>query len=223
MNHKQGGKVIIPIILILMFSLSGCLNQKTTPQKMYDVMEKVVTAEASFESQQDPLVLAEKKEKQLYDKIISLGMKEYDQIVKLSDEALKLVDERNTLMSKETESIDKSKVQFKKLLPYIDKLEDAAMKKDATELYDVMMERYKLHNQLQKNYTLAVTYDKELYRMFKAKDLTIEQIENQINKINETYTEVYKINEQFNIKTQKYNELKLGFYKKAGFKIENKQ
>lgn len=223
MFSKQRGIVILPIIFILLISISGCLNQKTTPEKMYDVMEKVVAAEESFESQQDPLVHAEKKEKQIYDKIISLGMKDYDQIVNLSDEALQLVEDRKTLMAKETESIEKSKVQFEKLVPFIDKLEDESMKKDAAELYNVMMERYKFHSQLQETYSQAVILDKELYQMFKTKDLTIEQIENQINKINETYTEVYKINEQFNLKTQKYNELKLSFYKKAGFKIENKQ
>lgn len=108
------------LIVVNLIILSGCLNQKTTPEKMYEVMEEVVLEESTFEDQQSPLVQAEKEEKQLYDKIISLGMKEYEQIVKLSDEALLLVEKRKTLMASETTSIKQSEEQFKKLLPYIE-------------------------------------------------------------------------------------------------------
>jgi hypothetical protein len=211
------------VILCNLFLISGCLNQKTTPEKMYEVMEKVVNAENTFEEQQDPLVLAEKKEKELYDQIISLGMKEFDQIVKLADEALLLVEERKKLMELETKSIVKSQEQFEELLPYIKKLDDPAMKKDAKNLYNVMMERYNLHNELEESYSKALQYDQELYQLFKNKDLTLIQIEDQINKINKIYEDVYKLNEKFNEQTQKYNDLKLQFYEKAGFKIENQK
>lgn len=211
------------VILCALFLISGCLNQKTTPEKMYEVMEKVVNAENAFEKQQDPLVLAEKKEKELYDQIISLGMKEFDQIVKLADEALLLVEERKKLMDLETKSIIKSKEQFVELSPYINKLEDPSMKKDAKNLYEVMMERYNLHDELEQSYSKALQYDQELYQLFKSKELTINQIEDQINKINKIYEDVYKLNEKFNEQTKKYNDLKLQFYEEAGFKIENQK
>lgn len=185
-------------------------------------MEEVVIAESAFEMQQDPLVNAEKKEKQLYDEIISLGMKEYEQIVKLTDQALLLVKERETLMASETESIEKSKEKFEKLKPYIKELEEPALKKAAKELFDVMMERYKLHDELQQSYSIALKLDKDLYQMFRNKDLSIDQLESQINQINEKYQQVYQINEKFNLNTKRYNELKLVFYKEAGFKIDNK-
>lgn len=184
-------------------------------------MEKVVVAENTFKDQQDPLVEAEKKEKALYDQIITLGMKEHDKILELSNEALSLVEERKKLMGLETESIQKSEDVFKELAPYIKDLKEDSLKKDAQKLYDSMIERYRLHNQLQKAYLQAVEYDKELYELFKNKELTIEQIENQLNKINKMYEEVYQINEQFNGQTEKYNKLKLAFYQEAGFKIVN--
>ncbi|HYK72947.1 MAG TPA: YkyA family protein, partial [Pseudoneobacillus sp.] len=205
----------------ILFLISGCLNQKTTPEKMYEVMEKVVVAENTFKDQQDPLVEAEKKEKALYDQIITLGMKEHDKILELSNEALSLVEERKKLMGLETESIQKSEDVFKELAPYIKDLKEDSLKKDAQKLYDSMIERYRLHNQLQKAYLQAVEYDKELYELFKNKELTIEQIENQLNKINKMYEEIYQINEQFNGQTEKYNKLKLAFYQEAGFKIVN--
>jgi hypothetical protein len=211
------------LLIVNLIILTGCLNQKTTPEKMYEVMEKVVMEETTFEDQQSPLVQAEKKEKQLYDKIISLGMKEYEQIVKLADEALLLVEERKTLMGSETESIEKSEAQFEKMLPYIEKLEEPTLKKDAKKLYDVMIKRYRLHEDLQLAYSQALQLDQDLYQMFKRKNLSMEQLENQINQINEVYEKIYEINEQFNINTEEYNDLKLAFYQKAGFKIETKQ
>jgi hypothetical protein len=215
--------LLIILIVANLIVLSGCLNQKTTPEKMYEVMEKVVLEETTFENQQSPLVQAEKKEKQLYDQIISLGMKEYEQIVKLADEALLLVEERKALMSSETASIEKSEIQFKKLLPFIKKLEEPALKKDAKKLYEVMIKRYELHDDLNQAYSEALQLDKELYQMFKRKDLSMEDLENQINQINLIYEKIYEINEQFNLNTKEYNDLKLVFYQKAGFKIENKQ
>jgi hypothetical protein len=214
--------IYVFVLSLNLFLLSGCLNQKTTPEKMYEVMEEVVIAESAFEKQQDPLVNAEKKEKQLYDEIISLGMKEYGQIVKLTDQALLLVKERETLMASETESIEKSKEKFEKLQPYIKELEEPVLNKAAKELFDVMMERYKLHDELQQSYSDALKLDKDLYQMFRNKDLSMDQLESQINQINEKYQQVYQINEKFNLNTKRYNELKLVFYKEAGFKIDNK-
>jgi hypothetical protein len=212
--------LIIPIIINLII-LSGCLNQKTTPEKMYELMEKVVLEETTFEDQQSPLIQAEKKEKLLYDQIISLGMKEYEQIAKLADEALLLVEERKTLMASETDSIKKSEVQFEKLSPYIEKLEDSNLKKDAKKLYKVMIKRYRIHEDLNQAYLQALQLDKELYQMFKNKDLSLEDLENQINQINEKYKIIYDINDQFNQNTEEYNDLKLAFYQNAGFNIEN--
>jgi hypothetical protein len=56
--------------------------------------------------------------------------------------------------------------------------------------------------------------------MFKNKNLSLEDLEAQINKLNETYKKVYTANDQFNKYTQQYNEKKLLFYKKAGLKTE---
>jgi hypothetical protein len=211
------------VLLVVLIILSGCLNQKTTAEKMYEVMEKVVLEETTFENQQSPLVQAEKEEKQLYDQIISLGMKEYEQILKLADEALLLVEKRKALMANETESIEKSEVEFKKLLPYIEKLDEPTLKKDAKKLYKIMLQRYKLHENLNQAYLDATKLDTELYQMFKRKDLSMEDLENQINQINIKYEEIFEINKQFNLNTEEYNDLKLVFYQKAGFKIENKQ
>ncbi len=203
--------------------LSGCFNKSTPVEKIYDVLEKVVSTENVFKEQQEPLVELEKQEKEIYDKIISLGMKEFDEINRLSDQAIAIVDKRKDHMNKEQESIAASQKEFKKALPLINEIEEAALKEKAQTLYDTMTERYKIHDELYQQYLEGVKLDKELYLMFKKEDLQLEQLDAQITKINEIYAKILKENEEFNKKTKEYNEAKLSFYKESGLKIDSKE
>ncbi|MBO0962949.1 YkyA family protein [Neobacillus sp. MM2021_6] len=218
---KQSGRYLLSLIAISLLILSGCVGNKTPAEKMYDVLEDVVTKEKVFEEQQDPLVTLEKKEKNIYDQIIELGMKEYDQIVKLSDEAIQLTNERKNHMERETKSLKESEQAFKKAAGIKDDFDDTEVKKTANELYDIMMQRYQAHEWLYKEYSSALTYDKELYGMFKNKNLPLEDLEAQVNKLNEQYKQVFEANEKFNMLTDQYNDKKQSFYKKAGLKSNN--
>lgn len=212
------GKKQVMIILLAMnilIILAGCSNEKTPVEKMHTILENVVAKEKSFEEQQEPLVSLEKKEKELYDQIIALGMKDYDKIVKLSDEALSLTEQRKKHMEKETNSIKESEQEFKKAAEIKEEFEDADVKRAANELYDTMMERYRAHEALQSEYSQAIENDKQLYQMFKDKNLPLEQLEAQVTKVNETYKKVFAANENFNKLTEQYNGLKLIFYEKA--------
>ncbi|MCM2533550.1 YkyA family protein [Neobacillus pocheonensis] len=199
--------------------LSGCLNQKTPVEKMYDVLEKVVSAEKGFEEQQEPLVSLEKKEKEIYDQMIGLEMKQFDQLVKLSDEAILMANQRKNHMEKETSSLKKSEQEFKQVSGIINTIDDPALKKMTNELYTTMIKRYRAHDVLFKDYSEALKYDNELYLMFKNKNIPIQDLETQVNKLNKAYQKVYEANENFNNLTKQYNEKKLEFYKKAGLKV----
>ena len=216
---KKYGFIFIILILTVIFA--GCTKEKTPEEKMYTVLEKVVKAEKVFEEQQNPLVELEKKEKGIYDQIIELGMKEYDQIVKLSDEALLLVDQRKELLDKETNSIKLSEKEFSKAANIKDKFDDPSLTKVANELYETMMKRYEAHNELFTEYNEALKNDKTLYEMFKNKNLPLEDLESQVNKLNETYKRIYNANEKFNMLTEQYNDKKLLFYKQAGLNSSN--
>lgn len=200
-------------------SLTGCMDRQTPEEKMFEELEKVVSIEKVFEDQQDPLVELEKQEKEIYEQIISLGMKEYDQIVKLADEALKIADKREKHIEKEKESIKQSQQEFKNVSKIIEEIEDPALKKQAAELQGTMKERYKIHDELYKNYKQGLQYDKELYEMLKDKELSFEKLEEQINKVNKVYETVLKNNQEFNDKTDQYNKEKMAFYKKAGIEV----
>lgn len=210
---------LIFICICVIFTLAGCSSEQSTFEKIYEVLEKVVVSEEEFEAQQDPLVELEKKEKELYDQIISLGTKEFEEITKLSDEALEIVDMRKKLMEKEEKSIKSSEKEFKTLEPLVEEIEEPKLKEKAKKLYDSMIERYKIHEQLNQHYTDALLLDKELYSMFKQRDIELIDLEQQIVKINKAYSEILQANIQFNEITKQYNDQKLSFYKDSGLNI----
>ncbi|MEH7445181.1 YkyA family protein [Bacillus sp. JJ1122] len=207
------------VLMAGVLSLAGCMDRQTPEEKMFEELEKVVSTEKVFEDQQDPLVELEKQEKEIYEQIISLGMKEYDQIVKLADEALTIADKREEHIEKEKESIKKSEQEFKNVSNIAEEIEDPSLKKQASELQATMKERYKIHDELYKNYKQGLQYDKELYEMLKDKDLSFEKLEEQINKVNKVYESVLKNNQEFNDRTDRYNKEKMDFYKKAGIEV----
>lgn len=202
--------------------LSACGHQKTPIEKMYDVLENVVKAEKGFDDQQGPLVSLEKNEKVLYDKISGLGMSQYDQIVKLSNEAIQSADTRASKMKAETDSIENSKAEFLKVAEIKDQIEDPHLKKLASQLYLTMEQRYKAHSTLYKDYLSGLKNDKKLYEMFKKKNLSLEDLETQVNKTNKSYQAIYDANDVFNKLTNDYNNVKLQFYKEAGLKVNKK-
>jgi hypothetical protein len=215
LNIKKSWLILTALAAVVL--ISGCFNKKTSIDKMYDVLENVVSSEKVFVEQQDPLVSLEKQEKDLYDQIIGLGMKQYDQIAKLSDEALKITDERKVRMEKETKSINESKKKFNEVAMIKKDLEPGIREK-ADDLYGTMVKRYQAHDELYKEYKEGIQADQDLYQMFKNKNLPLSQLEDQVNKLNKIYENIYATNENFNKLTEEYNSKKLSFYKKAGFK-----
>ncbi len=200
--------------------ISGCVNSSSPVEQIYVVLEKVVASEKLFEQQQDPLVELERKEKEIYDKIISIGMKEFEEVSKLSDEAAQIVDQRKEHMAKEEESIQASAKEFKSIEPLIEEMEDPELKRLSKDLFDCMMERYSIHEEIFQHYSLAIQLDKELYTMFKKENLQLTELEEQINKINEAYGKIIDANKTFNEKTKQYNDLKLSFYKESGLDVK---
>lgn len=208
------------MLLSALFLLTSCLQKKSPVEKIYTVLEKVVTVESEFEKQQDPLVSLEKKEKNTYDKIMGLGLKKSKEINKLSDEALTMADQRIQLIGKETESIKNSETEFKKIDGLINEIQDKDLKKQADDLYQLMMKRYNAHETLNDDYLNGIKEDEKLYKMLKDSAVSTDDLENQVVKVNDSYKKIYQSNEQFNSLTEQYNANKLLFYKKAGLKIK---
>ncbi|WP_226674403.1 YkyA family protein [Rossellomorea aquimaris] len=202
------------------FLLMGCVGGSTPEEDLYKVLEETVAKESQYVDVQKPLQESEKKEKELYSKIMDLGMKEFDQIVKLSDEALENIDKRKEYIEKERKSMNQAKDEFARAEEYMTELDSEELKKEAKKLNETMTERYQIHDELTSSYLEALSLDKELYNMFKKKDLKMEELEKQIASINEQYEKIVEFNKDYNTKTDEFNKLKQDFYSKAELDVK---
>jgi Putative cell-wall binding lipoprotein len=218
---KGISRIILTVIsvFIFVFMTSGCGREQSTADKLYKALENVAAAEKQFEDQQEPLKILESQEREIYKKIMKLGMKQHDEIVKLADEALVMVEKREAHIKKETDSIKQSEEEFKKVGVIKERLVDTEQKKKADELNEIMLKRYQAHEQLTNLYSDALVKDKELYKMLKDKNISFEELEKQVITLNETYQKVLNLNEEFNTLTVQYNAKKLEFYQSAGLQI----
>ncbi|MFY4773682.1 YkyA family protein [Metabacillus sp. RGM 3146] len=219
MKRKLFG--VCSLFILTALILSAC-SGNSPADKIYESLEKVVTLENPFKEQQKPLMDSEQKENQLYNKIVALGMKDYSQIVTLSKQALVLVDDREKRIEKEHDSMKNSHAEFKKAEAEMKNLDKADPKKKAEEIKQLMNERYNSYEKLYTSYKEAASLDKTLYTLFQKKDLKLAELEDYINKINQSYQKVIEENKQFNEYTKQYNEQKKEFYKAAGLKTDAK-
>ncbi|MBS4217902.1 YkyA family protein [Bacillus sp. FJAT-49711] len=207
----------IVFILLLSVILSAC---SSTEKNIYQTLEETAAKEADFEKQQEPLKKLEANEKELFDQIMDLGMKEFDQISKLADDALTNLDQREEHMKKEKQSLEESKKEFQLASEEFDKIKDEKLQKQADELQELMNNRYESYDKLFSSYMNGLAEDKKIYEMIKNEDLKIEDLQAQIEASNEAYESVFEANSQFNEQTKKFNEAKLKFYKDSGLNIE---
>lgn len=209
--------------IVLAFTMTACQTGPQPQEKIYSHLEQAVKLEIGFENQQKEMIILETKEKELYDQIVTLGLKEIEKIKQLSTEALVIVEDREAGLATEYDSMQQSKKEFQKVEQVIEEIEEVQLKKDAKVLVDLMLSRYSTYEELYKAYGESIEYDKQLYNMFQNTDLTLEQLEEQIQKINSSYEEVLSLNERFNKITNEYNQKKKSFYESAGLDITTEQ
>lgn len=210
-------KLILIIFIGLIAILSAC--GQSTKEKIHNHFEEAVSLEEGFEKQQKQITDLEKQEQELYGKIIDLGMEDFDQIQDLSQQAIKVIDQRSENLKLEKESIDASKEAFNKTEKLIGELNEDKVKVKANKLYKVMNDRYSAYDNLHKAYTKSLKLEKEMYTMLQKEEIEQEELTDQITSINESYELVLDANDQFNEDTNDYNELKKEFYKIAEINV----
>ncbi len=186
---------------------------------MYDHLEEAVSLEKQFREQQEPLAKAEKKEQDIYEEIVALSMDDFDKIEKLSKQAEEYTDKRLEYLKKEKESIDEAYKEFEEVKDLSSDLENKDAKKDAKKLIDTMDKRYDAYQKLNKEYKAAVEQDKKLYSSLQDKELTLEQLQDQIKVVNDQYGKVAEQKDAFNKYTSEFNDAKKSFYKSAELNV----
>ncbi|RIW29490.1 hypothetical protein D3H55_18800 [Bacillus salacetis] len=201
------------------FLLTGCMGGSTPQEMVYDTLEDTVKKEEKLKETQEPLTKLEQEEQKLFDQAIGLSMKEIDEVRKLADKALENVSEREALIKAETDAMEEAKEAFKEAEASIEEIEDEKLRKEAEELSALMNKRFEAHASMADSYLKSLSSDKELYEMLKKEDLTMEDLQAQIGKINENYKSTMDFNKTYNQLTEEVNSSKLSFYENAEIEV----
>ncbi|MFC7392396.1 YkyA family protein [Scopulibacillus cellulosilyticus] len=212
---------VLPMLLITGLLLSACSLTESPSQKIYTLAEKSASKEKDFNQVQKPLVDAEEKEQAIYNQLVTLDKNNVKQTAKLSDQAVQSVENRGRLLKKEKKSIDNAYNTFKQAVPEINKIKDVKLKNKAKQMADTMKARYKDYQILHNEYSEALKDDRKLYELFKDKNLKIETLQTQLEKVNNHYKAISKDKETFNKATKIFNQQKKTFYDAAD--INNKK
>lgn len=207
-------KKIALLLIGITFIISACSGESTEEQ-IHIHLEEAVTLEADFKAQQSEITALEKKEQEIYSQIIDLTMEEFDEITKLSQDALAVIDERKEKLNIERDSIVSAKEEFQSIEKLITDLEEETVKAKGEEMYETMMKRYAAYEELYTAYTKSLDLERELYTTLQEEEVEQEFLNEQIADINESYNSILVANDQFNEHTIAYNELKKEFYEAA--------
>ncbi|MDV2885447.1 YkyA family protein [Alkalihalophilus pseudofirmus] len=215
MFRKRYGFVSLAIAVGL---LAGCGSSAT--ETIYEHLESAVELEEPFVSNQQALQEAEEKEYELYEQMITMGTDDLVEIEQLADEAITSIEQREELIEEEKESIEQSKEEFDRINEAATELDQEELVELVTRLEEEMNNRFDAYHGLYTNYIEAMGEDRTLFELLKDEELSIDELQAQINTVNEQYEVVEQYKESFNEHTQKYNQLKRDFYEKAELEVQ---
>ncbi|WP_342493478.1 YkyA family protein [Bacillus sp. FSL W7-1346] len=200
--------------------LAGCGGQNPL-YEMQDAMTKMSEKEASFEKEQGTLQSYEKKEQQLYKKMIQTTKDHTKTVSSLSDQALASAEKREEHLKTEKDSMDQSKKEFQSVKEFAGQIKDAEVKDKAEQTVKSIEKRYASYDQLYREYQKALKQDKHLYESLKRKDLGYAELKSKLKTVNRSYSKVRKESKKFNQYTDQLNEYKQALYKTAQKESQN--
>ncbi|MGG1243441.1 YkyA family protein [Bacillus cabrialesii] len=217
LKRLSGKKIGVFCAMTLL--LTGCMG-KDPVDSLHHSLEKAAESEKPFQEEQKTLEELETKENQLYDDVMKLNMDDYKKIVALSDEALENVSKREEHLKIENDSIKKSESEFEEAKTSAEHIKDKHIKEKAVTAASHMQKRYTSYGSMYEEYKKALQLNKKLYKQLKDKDLTRDDLDQQIDKVNASYEKVLKYSGEFNEQTEKYNKARDDLYDAAGYHVK---
>ncbi|MDO8224814.1 YkyA family protein [Bacillus cabrialesii] len=217
LKRLSGKKIGVFCAMTLL--LTGCMG-KDPVDSLHHSLEKAAESEKPFQEEQKTLEELETKENQLYDDVMKLNMDDYKKIVALSDDALENVSKREEHLKIENDSIKKSESEFEEAKTSAEHIKDKHIKEKADTAASHMEKRYTSYGSMYEEYKKALQLNKKLYKQLKDKDLTRDDLDQQIDKVNASYEKVLKYSGEFNEQTEKYNKARDDLYDAAGYHVK---
>lgn len=198
--------------LAIIFVMVGCNTEENVHDQISEHLEATVEIEKTFEEQQQKIIELEKEDEKIYNEMVSLGTEDFDKVVQLAEEAIAKLDERYEQVKLEKESLEESRAEFEKIEPLMEKITDKEELERVEKMYETMMDRYDTYHKVYESYSQSIQMTKELYTLFQEEQLDENKLYTLITAVNDLYEEVLAANEQFNVKTTLYNNIKQEYY-----------
>ncbi|MGM8214315.1 YkyA family protein [Bacillaceae bacterium W0354] len=206
------------ILVLLIIALAACSDKHNAAEDIYPHLEKSVELEDAFKNAQTELVALEEEENELYSQIIEINMNELDQVKDIADQAITTAGKRQKLIDQELESIKASKNEFDSINEFIEQL-DEEPKQFANEMVEMMNNRFEAFENLYQSYITSIEEDIKLYELLKDDELDKETLDEQVERVNQSYRTVKEHHQDFNDYTKQFNELKRKFYDASGLEV----
>lgn len=194
------------LLLIILCTLTSC-SGKSIHNKIVKQIESSYIEEEAFINSQQQLLDLEETDLKIYNEIIQLDEGDKEQLQQLTQEALELIDERKEYLDKERAAIDNSKEEFVKIDPFINQVSDKDVKVTVEKMYETMLKRFEVYDEVYEAYRASL-HETELLYDYLSADTSYNTLHEALQNVNESYEQLFVINDQFNRLTKKYNQLK---------------
>ncbi|MDQ0253883.1 tetratricopeptide (TPR) repeat protein [Evansella vedderi] len=217
--NKLKISTITLVMFLLMVILAACSEEQppNPAEFMYEHFEEAVVIERAVEEIQVPLTEAENNEFEWYEEMLALS--DLEEIEALAAQAIESAEERRALMDEEKEIIDNAFQEFQQAIDFIEDFQDEVVKEQAEDIVRMMEERHQTYQDLYNKYMETIDMDIELYTLIYQEELTIEELQEKHDLVNEAYQQINELNNQFNEITAEFNNAKREFYENAGLEV----
>ncbi|WP_439952442.1 YkyA family protein [Bacillus cereus] len=202
--------------------LTGCFGAKPEAE-LYVAFENAMKQEKMVSEDAKKLEVLEKQGQELYNQIINDGKDSNQAIMPKLEQATKNIDEREKVWNKEKEAFGKAQEEVKSVHKTIDKMEDAALQKQAKNIQDIYKKRYASFSKINDSYQKLMKSERELYKSLGEKETNLKKVSEKIKGVNQMNEDIQREKEKFNRYTQEYNKEKLDLYKQAKIKIKEEK
>src|SRR5699024_2918721 len=200
-SYKKFALVIVFILLLV-----SC-GEKNVHKQIMNHLEKAYVSEEEFIEYQEELLRLEEKDLELYDEVVQLEGSEANELQSLIGEALKVTEQREAYLEAERTAIKQSKENFLHVEPYIEQVTDEDVKSNLEKLYKTMTDRYEVYEEVYESYATSLQLTESLYEHLRDNSSQY-LLHDTLDDVNESYEQLFTVNDRFNRLTKDYNRLK---------------
>lgn len=211
-----------PVLIIVCIAILAACGSTSAEEQIHMQLTKAIEQEERFQEQQQKIIGLETEEQNIYNEIIAMNDLDEGELDELSNRAISSIEERKEEVEIERESIEASRDEFAKIEPLLSEVDDPEARENAEKMFEQMNNRYAAYDTLFEAYQQTLEQENELYHMLLEGNSDQDELTDHIQTINESYELVLDANDQFNMYTIEYNELKEQFYERVNIAEDEK-